>query len=235
MKNGSPIGTFVELKGWNQPIGSDFQFSPRQFELKSGKEQLVEIRFKPQSLGKFLVQFEWAVAGHATSLVTAFSGEVQGPTYTVDVKELNYDLVAYGFTSSKVICLSNTSSIPMTYTARVESESGRDLEFTLTPSRSVLPPNESQNIKIDFTPMNVGKYQNTNLIIGVDFVGERLVSIPIIAESSVPKVSGRERDFLEILTMALSWKRTDLTWDDDDRLWTVLHSAQVHAGNQRAE
>jgi hydrocephalus-inducing protein len=63
---------------------------------------LVTITLSSDVLGEFSEPFEWQIVGGDKPLSLDFRGRVVGPTFTVDVEELDFGIVSYGYRYTKV-------------------------------------------------------------------------------------------------------------------------------------
>ena len=79
------------------PFGRKFSFEPSAGVLSVGQTQLVTITLSSDVLGEFSESFEWQIVGGSSTLALDFRGRVVGPTFTIDVDELDFGIVSYGY------------------------------------------------------------------------------------------------------------------------------------------
>jgi hydrocephalus-inducing protein len=116
------------------------------------------------------------------------SGSVLGPTFHFSSSDLNFGELAFGFKTSKAIRLINTSLIAMSFKLRMSMDEFQPSpEFCLLPEAGLIPPLDSIEIIVEFTPQSIKKYDES-LIVDIDAVGTDLYRLPIFAQSLVPDV-----------------------------------------------
>lgn len=146
-------------------------------------QQHLDIEFVPDSLGPFEVAYDVLVKGASYPVKLTFKGEMLGPTFVCDVEHIDYGKVSYSFSYTRSLKISNTSEIPMRYTIKPYVDDILSTnEFVLDPSTSSIPPYQSQEIKVTFTPASIKKYSNVKLVLDVACVGESVLTIPVFAE-----------------------------------------------------
>jgi adenylate kinase family enzyme len=169
-------------------FGSKFSFFPQSGTLAPVQSQKIGIEFLSNVIGQFDEKFVWKVDGRTQDLVLNFRGQVIGPSFQIDVNEIDFGTVSFNFVNTKIIHLTNTCEIPMKFNLRVP-EDGTLLqrEFSLIPQSGTINPDSSKEVRIDFLSNTLKRY-NANLVIDVEDVGDSLEVIPIRADCIVPEV-----------------------------------------------
>ncbi|KAJ3106206.1 hypothetical protein HDU97_006839 [Phlyctochytrium planicorne] len=172
-------------------FGPKFRFSPESGSLAVGEQQLIKIHFNSDILGAFTEEFNFQLDGAPAPLSLTFRGHVVGPVFYFEVPELELGKLSYGFQSTRTLNLINTSHIPMKFRLRMmSSDEGTSNEFEIEPSLGTIPPVGVAEIKVNFTPSEIKRYDEA-LAVDVIGVGEELLILPVRAESIVPEISLR--------------------------------------------
>ncbi|KAJ3416712.1 hypothetical protein HDV05_000542 [Chytridiales sp. JEL 0842] len=191
IENRGEIDFHYSLVKPNSLFGPKFQFFPESGCLKRGEQQLIRIQFNCDILGTFSEEFMWDLEGSPDKLSLCCKGNVVGPTFYFNSPSLDFGKLAYGFLSERTTTIVNTSHIPMTFVLRIPSEEQEQRsEFFVTPQRGTIPPMGTAQVKLEFTPRSIKRYEDY-LSVDVDSVGEDLLRLPILAESLVPEISLR--------------------------------------------
>jgi hydrocephalus-inducing protein len=112
-------------------------------------------------------------------------GTVIGPTFQFSESRINFGTISYGFPVSHDVIFKNTSEVSMTYRLHIPTDD--DNEFTIQPNEGELPPSVQKIVKVTITPTSVKTY-NTVLMVDIAEAGNELYSLPLQANSIVPKV-----------------------------------------------
>jgi len=181
-------------------FGNKFKFSPTEGFLKPGLSETIQVSFESDMLGEFVEHFHFALQGNEEKLTTLIKGSVIGPSFHFDVTTIDFGTVSYDYLHTVALTMVNTSSIPMDFSLHIPQDglSFMKKEFNITPSVGKLSPGESIDILLEFIPTAVKVYEYS-LCVDVLGVGDRLLSIPILAECIVSSVKldlpARELDF----------------------------------------
>ena len=79
------------------PSGKKFTFEPIQGHLSGGEIQIIRFKLLSDILGPFSETFDWAIKGSSEPLSLRLKGHVEGPSFEVDCKVLDFGVVSYGF------------------------------------------------------------------------------------------------------------------------------------------
>lgn len=111
------------------------------------------------------------------------------PAFKFSQSEINFGSIAFGFPVVNSVELSNASDIAMSFNLEfpVESEESRG-KMVVSPQQGQLNPHETKRLELQFTPLASGHYRN-DLVVDILQVGKKLLSLPIVAEVVVPKVT----------------------------------------------
>ena len=167
-------------------VGQRFTFEPSFGVLSVGQIQPIQVTFSSDLLGDFAESFQWDVKGSSQSLYLGFRGRVVGPTFSIDVTELDFGVLSYGFTYTKHFCITNTSEIPMSFKLRLPpSVVGH---ITMIPDEGEIRPHGQQTVQLDFVAQSVRRF-DTAILFDVPGVGEGLHRLPVLGDCCVPKIS----------------------------------------------
>ena len=175
-------------------FGKKFRFEPDTGVLKVGESHPVKVMFESDILGDFAESFIWKIQGASEDLNLDFRGRVVGPTFKLDLDEIDFGVVSYGFRYTQDFYITNTSEIPMKFVVRVDEDPKN--EFLLVPSSGTLLPMGKQRISMELTSRTIRKYK-LSLIVDLPGVGDAIQTFPVTAECMVPKidVSSENLDF----------------------------------------
>ncbi|XP_035827636.1 hydrocephalus-inducing protein [Aplysia californica] len=192
-------------------FGPCFAFNPAEGIVMPGGHQAIQVAFNSPYLGDFEEVFCFQVDGQPQQCKIQFTGRVVGPTFNFDVAKLKFGTVPFGFLSSQVCHLVNTSLVPMVFHLRVPGDGmnksvccTHDIEktpmeqgpvpmhdpreFEIIPSEGVIPPQSEIKVTVNLVPNTVKKYEAA-LVVDVERVGEEIMTLPISAKSMVPVIS----------------------------------------------
>ena len=181
-------------------FGNKFKFSPTEGFLKPGLSETIQVSFESDMLGEFAEHFHFALQGNEEKLTALIKGSVIGPSFHFDVTTIDFGTVSYDYLHTVTLTMVNTSSIPMDFSLHIPQDglSFMKKEFNITPSVGKLLPSESIDVLLEFIPTAVKVYEYS-LCVDVLGVGDRLLSIPVLAECIVSSVKldlpARELDF----------------------------------------
>jgi hypothetical protein len=189
LENLGDIPTRFAVRTTETLFGPQFQFTPNAGTIEVGEQVLIEVNFKPTSLGNFKEFFLWDLEGGTDPLLITYEGCVVGPTFHFDCDELIIPNASYGFSIEKVIKLLNTSPIPMQYDLIQLDEFGeQESDIVLVPRSGTIEACSSIEIKLVFSPHRIGQY-NGYLSVNVLSVGKDLLRLNYQTNSIVPEIS----------------------------------------------
>ena len=179
LENRGDIPATYALQLPDTPFGPKFNFEPSEGVLAVGDTHVMTVTFCSDILGEFSECFNVTMQGSNEVLSVHFKGHVVGPTFHLDVEELDFGVVAFEFLNTRTFHVYNTSDIPMRYRIRVPQD-GKFLrkEFNILPPEGVILPGGKQQIQVDFISITVRDY-DMYLTVDVLGVGDGLRSIPI--------------------------------------------------------
>jgi len=195
IENRGDIPCTWELENPTTPFADIFEFSTRSGTLSVDSSSTICVQlFSTDKLGDFDEVYEFKLHGSDEKLKFHFKGCIIGPTFHFDVDTIDFGLVSYEFLHSKNLMLYNTSEIPMTYSLSVPQDGAFvQKEFEITPSSGTLQPNDQQSVRIDLISTTLKEYEYS-LAVDVDGVGKNLLSLPILADCQVPRISVQSRE-----------------------------------------
>ncbi|RMC08918.1 hypothetical protein DUI87_13912 [Hirundo rustica rustica] len=155
-------------------VGSCFKFAPEEGIIAPGESQTIQISFNATVVGYFDEQFRFSVAGSPTPVILAICGRVHRPTLHFHTKQIDFGDVSFGFPSTRLCRLTNTSMVPVTFKLRVLDDgtqpavssfdqirrdsdpswreglhsSVKPREFTMNPSQGIILPQTYQDIEV---------------------------------------------------------------------------------------
>ena len=188
LENRGDIDVNFNLLPSDSLFGPLFEFEPNQGNLKVGQEARIDIKFSPNILGDIYEEFQFNLLGSNNPLTLIIKGKVIGPNISLNVHEINFSKVSYGFPAKTSVSLINESKLGIVCQAYVTADSQKDIsEFKIKPSVIYLGELETKEIDIEFNPAQVKPY-NLKFMIDVDRVSKEVVQIPIKAVSIAPEV-----------------------------------------------
>ena len=119
LENNGDIGCTYALQSAPSPFGPHFSFAPDHGVLAVGEKHVMTVTFSSAVLGEFSENFVFSMLGSASTLNLHFKGHVVGPTFHLDVQELDFGEVSFEFLHSKKFTIYNTADIPMRFALRV--------------------------------------------------------------------------------------------------------------------
>ncbi|XP_075998117.1 hydrocephalus-inducing protein homolog [Genypterus blacodes] len=216
VSNKGLIDAPFRLSNPNTTFGQYFSFRPQEGVVPPGGCQVVEVTFHCFILGTFLEDLLVTVTGQPQPLTLTFRGSVIGPTFHLNVSELNFGDIAFGFPLTLIFTLFNTSLVPMTFSLRIPGDGlrspsltcvkqvselssnqwkgstagdlqSRPVEFTLSPATATVRSMSDVDIKVTLCSNSVRRYRLA-LVVDVEGVGEEIMSLPISARCVVPEL-----------------------------------------------
>ncbi|VDL90357.1 unnamed protein product [Schistocephalus solidus] len=126
--NACEIDAIFSVKPLSSSAFSDcFSFSHDEGLISPQDYQAVDITFcSPDRLGKFNESFEFLFDGSPNPEIITIRGEVVGPTLFFKTEELDFGLVSYGFSVTKVLKLCNNSTVPVNFKLRTVEDDEMD-------------------------------------------------------------------------------------------------------------
>ncbi|XP_028440234.1 hydrocephalus-inducing protein homolog [Perca flavescens] len=210
------IDAAFRLSSPDTTFGRCFSFSPVEGVVPSGACQIVKVTFHSRILGTFNEDLLLTVTGQPKPLTVTFRGCVTGPKLYFDVSQLNFGDVGFGFPLTLKCSLFNDSSVPITFALRVqgdglgspsvtsfkqasevsrniwEGSAARDLharpvEFAITPAAGSVCSFSDVSIEVTLCSNTVKSY-SLALVVDVQGVGKKIITLPIIARCVVPDI-----------------------------------------------
>eukprot|EP00854_Cymbomonas_tetramitiformis_P000766 gene766-1240_t len=218
LHNRGEIEAEFRLLRTDSVFGKKFQFEPDTGVLAVGQVQSIGVMFSSDVLGEFAEPFHWQIKGSSENLCLDFRGRVVGPTFHLDVEELDFGIVSFGYRYTKTFTIHNTSEIPMKFSMRIPEDLPDAREFQCLPVTGMILPEGKQQVCLkapgcDHTPCHGVVTQHPNLAgakqhrqvtlefvsrtvkkyectlcVDVPGVGDGLQHVPILGECCVPKV-----------------------------------------------
>ncbi|KAJ3364976.1 hypothetical protein GGF32_000634 [Allomyces javanicus] len=185
--------------------GRCFTFSSPTGTVPVGGKEVIQITFRPESLGDFYEAFSWHVQGAPTALRLLARGRVVGPTFDFNVQKLAFGRVSYGFPARQVFSIINTCEIPMRFSLRVVMSSATRPssswsvathdqntdslapEITTMPSTAVIPARGCVLVAVQLTGRAIQEFVGEIHVDVVD-VSTSARILPIHAFVDVPNV-----------------------------------------------
>lgn len=112
----------------------------------------VQVHFSPTALGAVDEDFQFAVREALEPISLNFRGKVVAPTFHASAAELDFSGMPVGFVSSRALTLSNTSTVPIEFTLRMDPEDPHRQDYEITPATGTIPPQSELHIQIDLKP-----------------------------------------------------------------------------------
>lgn len=145
--------------------------------------------FSSAKVGEFLDQFFWRLEGTSQLLNLTVRGYVQAPKFQFSKQILDFRTVSFQFEKTEKFSIINSSTVPFEFELRIPQDGkGSEQEFNIIPSKASINPGEDREIKIKFVPFHKKVYKNV-LVLDITGIGRDMKSIPILAQSEVPRVS----------------------------------------------
>ena len=117
------------------------------------------------------------------------------------------------------------STVPFQFGLRIPQDGKGELrEFEIVPNKDSIQPNETKKLKIKFVPHFRKVYKNV-MVLDIEGIGKDMKSIPILAESLVPKVkvSPQILEFGDIFLRYQQTKTIDLSNESDLHARFIVH------------
>uniref|UniRef100_A0A8D0AXJ9 HYDIN axonemal central pair apparatus protein n=1 Tax=Sander lucioperca TaxID=283035 RepID=A0A8D0AXJ9_SANLU len=207
---------FIGCQAPTRPSAAVFSFSPVEGVVPSGACQIVKVTFHSRILGTFDEDLLLTVTGQPQPLTVTFRGCVIGPKLYFNVSQLNFGDVGFGFPLTLKCSLFNDSSVPITFALRVQGDGlgspsvtslkqasevsrniwegsaakdlhARPVEFTITPATGSMFSFSDVTIEVTLCSNTVKSY-SLALVVDVQGVGKKIISLPIIARCVVPDI-----------------------------------------------
>lgn len=97
LQNRGKIDVDYRLVPPGTAFGSKFSFEPPSGRLSGGQIEVIKVKLLSDLLGNFNEVFSWQIKGSSQPLNLQFKGRVCAPSFEVDVDELDFSVVSYGF------------------------------------------------------------------------------------------------------------------------------------------
>uniref|UniRef100_A0A3Q1FMQ5 HYDIN/VesB/CFA65-like Ig-like domain-containing protein n=1 Tax=Acanthochromis polyacanthus TaxID=80966 RepID=A0A3Q1FMQ5_9TELE len=205
VSNRGLIDAPFKLSSPDTTFGRCFSFSPEEGVVPPGACQIVKVTFHSRILGAFSEDLLLTVTGQPQPLTLTFRGSVVVPTFHLNVSELSFGDVPFGFPQTLSCTLFNTSFVPMTFALRVlgdglgspsvsaakqvseasrktwQGHTARDLH-ALPAEFAVSPASNFVRAMSDVTLCsNTVKRYRLGLTVDVEGVGKEILTLPINA------------------------------------------------------
>ena len=130
--------------------------------------------------------FSCYIQGIDEPLKFVVKGRVIGPTFYLNVNELNFGDVSYGFKNTQEMTMVSASAIGLDFTLDVPQDHHN--EFVVEPRSGTVPANGSIVVAISFTANSLRRYDGYVLVVDADYAQQNLVSIPIHLNTAIPTI-----------------------------------------------
>ncbi|GAB9466133.1 Hydrocephalus-inducing [Globisporangium polare] len=188
IQNKGEIPATFELLPISMPPDMAISISPSAGTLAVNTMCKIEVTFCSNELGEVFTPIRFRLQGSEDQLAVRFKANVIPPVFHFDVDAIDFGAVSYSFPQTKVVKLISASKITMKYSLRIPEEANyKKKEFELIPANGKLEAFGEQEVRINFTSLNVKVY-DYRLVISVTGVGSDLLSIPIKAHCHVPDI-----------------------------------------------
>lgn len=188
IQNKGEIPATFELLPISMPPDMTISISPSAGTLAVNTMCKVEVTFCSNELGEVFTPIRFRLHGSEDQLAVRFKANVIPPVFHFDVDAIDFGAVSYSFPQTKVVKLISASKITMKYSLRIPEEANyKKKEFELIPANGKLDAFGEQEVRINFTSLNVKAY-DYRLVVSVTGVGSDLLSIPIKAHCHVPDI-----------------------------------------------
>lgn len=167
-----------------------FQFTPDHGHIPIDQSIFINVKFTANAVGPFNEVFTFLIKG-ATQFHPTLSlyGRVIGPSFALSTKSINFNTISFGFLYSQTFDIENKSQIPFDFTLRLlQDGSFSRREFIITPTTGTIGQYAKQQIKLEFIPTSIKKY-NLELHMDIAKFAQSLAIIPIIANCICPDVT----------------------------------------------
>lgn len=189
IQNKGEIPAIFELLPISMPPDMTISISPSAGTLAVNTMCKVEVTFCSNELGEVFTPIRFRLQGSEDQLTVRFKANVIPPVFHFDMDVIDFGAVSYSFPQTKVVKLISASKITMKYSLRIPEEANyKKKEFELIPANGKLEAFGEQEVRINFTSLNVKAY-DYRLVISVTGVGSDLLSIPIKAHCHVPDIT----------------------------------------------
>lgn len=188
IENKGEIPAKFNLLTSNTYFSKMFTFDVESAELAVGQRMNILMTFKSSKVGEFQEIFRWKLEGSSEVLNLLVRGHVRAPKFEFNRKSIDFRKVSFQFQKTEEIILTNTSTVAFTFGLRIPQDGkGSHREFEIVPAKEEIMPNESKKIKVKFIP-HYRKAYKAVMVLDIENIGKDIKSIPITAESDVPKV-----------------------------------------------
>ncbi|NXS89865.1 HYDIN protein, partial [Erpornis zantholeuca] len=209
--NKSPIDAPFTVVSSTSDMAGCFKFEPEHGIIDPCRRQRIQISFDAKVIAWFNEEFQFKVTGCPTPAILLIEGCVDGPQLHLDVEEIDFCDIAFGFPYTRTFRLTSTSPVSVTFSLRVPDDGTepsvscfdmmRDnanpawrkgvhcyveqKEFTMTPSRGTILPHTYQDIEVTLCSNTVMEYYR-KIMVDVEGFGKGVVSVLIKARCLLP-------------------------------------------------
>ena len=164
-----------------------FDFSPKEGFINVGESMPIQITLYAVKVGQFNETFEFKILGTDSNYpYISLHGRVIGPSFTLDVKKINFNNVSLGFVYNKKFHITNTSEIPLDYQLHVEKDKNiESREVSIYPDDGIVEPKETKEITVEFIPVSVQDYSFSIVMTNNKF-SQDLYHLPVYASCNYP-------------------------------------------------
>lgn len=188
IENKGEIPAHFSLMKNNSNSTNIITFDSEEGVLAVGQRMNIILTFQSFRVGEFQEMFKWRLEGSSELLTLLVRGHVRSPRFEFDKKSIDFKKVSYQFEDCQELLLTNTSSVMFTFSLRIPQDGkGSNREFEIIPSTDSITPGEAKRIQIKFIP-HYRKFYNMVLVLDMEGIGKDMKTIPITAESDVPRV-----------------------------------------------
>uniref|UniRef100_A0A8C0ERD5 HYDIN/VesB/CFA65-like Ig-like domain-containing protein n=1 Tax=Bubo bubo TaxID=30461 RepID=A0A8C0ERD5_BUBBB len=188
-------------------LGSCFTFLPQEGIILPDGLQVIRISFGSTILGEFTEEFRFSVNGSPEPVPLTVRGCVIGPTFHFSVPALHFGDVSLDFPHTLLCCLTNTSSVPLTFNLPIPGDGlgepsvssfvqlsdntrppqrkgaqhrFKPTEFTIKPRRGTIRPLRLLDIQVTLCSNTVKSYELA-LVVDVCGVGKAAAALLLAA------------------------------------------------------
>lgn len=188
MENRGDIELDFKLREPLGVFGPLFRFSPSSGHLNVGEHVKIDVIFSPDNMGSIYEEFEWDLNGSPEPLLLTFKGKSVGPNIHLNVDNINFGKVSFGFSSTLGFQIINTSQISVKYEIRLQGESEKGIkDFQISNQFGIIDELSNKSVEIELLASQVTKYKLW-LIVDIHNVQREVIKIPITASVIVPSV-----------------------------------------------
>lgn len=165
-----------------------FHFFPESGILDVGGAITVFVTMTATSTGPFNEIFTFDIAGCKDPLELELRGSVRGPSFAVDLQELDFGKVSYGFKYFKSLTIRNTCDVACKFFATCHNLTDA-ADVVLRPQTGTILPRGQQRVDVQFVPSHMGHFSTEFVSIDVFGCDAGPSVCPLRAECMLPALS----------------------------------------------